>query len=184
MPNTNAHDWLNAHGDYLYRFALARLRDTHLAEDAVRETFLAAVKSANFAEQSAPRTWLTGILKHKIVDTMRKSQRETAVSDILADQDANMDDFFDEKGRWAEPVQTWDVPHEALEQKQFLRVMQDCVNKLPKNLADLFLMREVHEESNEEICKAFEISATNAWVMLYRARTRLRKCMEINWLAT
>ena len=78
MTSPNMHDWLNQHGDYLYRFALARLRDPHLAEDVVQETFLAAIKSPNFAEQSAPRTWLTGILKHKIIDVMRKNVREIA----------------------------------------------------------------------------------------------------------
>ncbi|MGS7457366.1 sigma factor, partial [Mycobacterium tuberculosis] len=69
---TNPHDWLNEHGNYLYRFALARLRDPHQAEDVVQETLLAAIKNPNFAEQSSPRTWLTGILKHKIIDCMRK----------------------------------------------------------------------------------------------------------------
>ena len=91
---STAHEWLNAHGDYLYRFALARLRDAHLAEDAVQETFLAAIKNPNFAAQSSPRTWLTGILKHKIIDTMRKGQREIAVTDLTDDEDADMDEFF------------------------------------------------------------------------------------------
>ena len=74
-PNPN--DWLNEHGDYLYRFALTRLRDQHLAEDAVQETLLAAIKnSAGFTGKSVARTWLTGILKHKIIDIMRRAQRE------------------------------------------------------------------------------------------------------------
>ena len=101
----NTHDWLNQHGDYLYRFALARLRNPHLAEDVVQETFLAAIKSPNFAQQSAPRTWLTGILKHKIIDVMRKNVREVVASDLMSDEDANMDEFFDDKGRWADKPQ-------------------------------------------------------------------------------
>ncbi len=182
MKTNNTHDWLNQHGDYLYRFALARLRDPHLAEDVVQETFLAAIKSPNFAEQSAPRTWLTGILKHKIIDVMRKNVREVVVSDLMSDEDANMDEFFDEKGHWADKPQKWDMPEDALEQKQFLGVLQTCMEKLPTKLAQLFLMRDVHETDNEEICKELNISATNAWVMLYRARMGLRKCLEINWL--
>ena len=182
MTTENMHDWLNQHGDYLYRFALARLRDPHQAEDVVQETFMAAIKSPNFAEQSAPRTWLTGILKHKIIDLMRKNVREVAASDLMSEADANMDEFFDEAGHWAENPLPWDMPENALEQKQFLGILQTCMDKLPVKLAQLFLMRDIHETDNEEICKELDISSTNAWVMLYRARMGLRKCLEINWL--
>jgi RNA polymerase sigma-70 factor (ECF subfamily) len=182
MTTTNPHLWLNDHGDYLYRFALARLRDPHQAEDVVQETFLAAIKSPNFAEQSSPRTWLTGILKHKIIDVMRKGIREVVASDLMADEDANMDEFFDDTGHWAEKPLAWDIPHEALEQKQFLGVLQNCVDKLPAKLAAMFMLRDVQETDNEEICKELNITATNAWVMLYRARMSVRKCLEIHWL--
>ena len=183
MTTANIHNWLDEHGDYLYRFALARLRDPHQAEDVVQETFLAAIKSANFAEQSAPRTWLTGILKHKIIDVMRKNVRETVVSDIIDEsEDMTDDDFFDAKGHWVDKPQDWGMPVGALEQKQFLGVLQACMEKLPSKLAQLFLMRDVHETDNEEICKELNITATNAWVMLYRARLGLRKCLEINWI--
>ena len=182
MTKDNGHEWLNEHGDYLYRFALARLRDAHLAEDVVQETFLAAIKSPSFAEQSTPRTWLTGILKHKIIDVMRKSQREVVATDLMNEEDDSMDEFFDSTGHWIEPPQAWDVPDDALEQKQFFGILQACMDKLPKKLATLFLMRDVHETENEEICKELEITTTNAWVMLYRARMSLRKCLEINWL--
>jgi RNA polymerase sigma-70 factor (ECF subfamily) len=181
MTSPNMHDWLNEHGDFLYRFALARLRDPHQAEDVVQETFLAAIKS-NFSGDSAPRTWLTGILKHKIIDVMRKSVREVAASDLVTDEDANIDEFFDEKGHWIDKPQAWDIPEDALEQKQFLSILQTCMDKLPAKSAQLFMMRDVHETDNEEICKELSISTTNAWVMLYRARMGLRKCLEINWL--
>jgi RNA polymerase sigma-70 factor, ECF subfamily len=182
MNNTNAHDWLIEHGDYLYRFALARLRDPHQAEDVVQETLMAAIKSPDFAGQSSPRTWLTGILKHKIIDAMRKSVREVAATNLMSDEDANMDEFFDETGHWEDKPMAWDMPQEALEQKQFLTVLQHCMDKLPAKLATLFMMRDVHETDNEEICKELNITSTNAWVMLYRARMGMRKCLEINWL--
>lgn len=182
MTTASAHDWLSEHGDYLYRFALARLRDTHQAEDVVQETFVAAIKSNNFAEQSSPRTWLTGILKHKIIDIMRKGNREISVSDLLADVDTEMDDFFDAKGHWEDKPQAWDVPDNELEQKQFLKVLQTCIDKIPNKLATLFMMRDVEERDNEEICKELNITSTNAWVMLYRARMGIRKCLEINWI--
>ena len=182
MTTPNIHSWLNAHGDYLYRFALARLRDPHLAEDVVQETFLAAIKSPSFAQQSAPRTWLTGILKHKIIDVMRKNVREISASDLIDDEDANVDDFFDDAGHWVDKPLKWDMPENALEQKQFLGILQTCMEKLPAKSAQIFMMRDVHETENEEICKELNISTTNAWVMLYRARLGLRKCLEINWL--
>lgn len=187
MAEISAHDWLVEHGDYLYRFALARLRDPDQAEDAVQETLLAAIQSQTYAGQSAPRTWLTGILKHKIIDLMRKQMREHAVDDFSENlpEEAGMEDFFDETGHWAEKPQSWggfmSGPQSALEQKQFLTVLQTCLDRLPKKLASLFLLREVHEEDNEKICKELAISPTNAWVMLYRARMGLRKCLELNW---
>ena len=178
----HAHDWLTEHGDYLYRFALARLRDQHQAQDVVQETFMAAIKSDTFAGQSSPRTWLTGILKHKIIDLMRKSHQETNVSALLSDEDANMDEFFDQAGHWAEAVKDLNMPESALEQKHFLTILQTCVDKIPNKLATLFMMRDIHETDNAEICKKLNISPTNAWVMLYRARMHIRKCLEINWI--
>jgi len=180
------HAWLAEHGDYLYRFALARLRDPYQAEDVVQETLLAAIQNQSFEGRSAPRTWLTGILKHKIIDLMRKQVREQPMEDIGEDlpDEPGMDEFFlDDKRHWDEAPQRWDVPENELEQKQFFITLQDCMDRLPKKLASLFMLREVQEEDNEEICKVLGITATNAWVMLYRARMSLRKCMELNWLS-
>lgn len=184
MTNQTPHDWLNEHGDYLYRFALARLRDPHLAEDLVQETLLAAIQNQSYEGKSAPRTWLTGILKHKIVDLIRKQSREERIQDIsqnLADEDFT-DEFFNESGHWTDKPAIWVSPDGELEQKQFLAVLQACMDRLPKKLAGLFLMREILEEDNESICKELEISTTNAWVMLYRARMGLRQCLELHWL--
>ncbi len=181
----NVNDWLNEHGDYLYRFALARLRDPHQAEDAVQETMLAAIKNNSFEGDSSARTWLTGILKHKIIDLQRKLIREQPISDLvdLDASDTSMDDFFDKSGHWLEKPQTLEMPENALQQKQFLSVLNTCMNKLPAKLAAIFMLRDVHESDNENICKELNITATNAWVMLYRARMGLRKCLETNWMA-
>jgi RNA polymerase sigma-70 factor (ECF subfamily) len=180
----NINDWLNDHGDYLYRFALARLRDPHQAEDAVQETMLAAIKNNSFEGESSARTWLTGILKHKIIDLQRKRLREMPLSDVI-DVDASdtaMDDFFDQRGHWVDKPQQWEMPDNALEQKQFLSVLAKCLERLPAKLSGIFMMRDVQEIDNEIICKELEITATNAWVMLYRARMGLRKCLEMNWI--
>lgn len=182
----NVNDWLNEHGDYLYRFALARLRDPYLAEDVVQETMLTAIKHNNFEGNSSARTWLTGILKHKIIDQQRKSIREQPISNVinLDAADMSMDDFFDQTGHWLEKPQSFNMPENSLEQKQFLSVLDSCMNKLPKKLKAIFMLRDVQETENENICKVLDISATNAWVMLYRARMGLRKCLEINWINT
>ena len=186
MHTQTTSDWLAEHGDYLYRFALARLRDSHQAEDVVQETMLAALQNNSFAGQSSPRTWLTGILKHKIIDVLRKQVREVSLgesadhgNDLLERPD--MDEFFMEDGHWADKPQAWGKPDGELEQKQFFGVLQNCMEKLPKKLAAIFTLRDIEEE-NEKICKDLEITTTNAWVMLYRARMTLRKCLELNWI--
>lgn len=122
-----------------------------LGEDVVQETFLAAIKSPNFAEQSAQRTWLTGILKHKIIDLIRKQSKEQSLEDVeqIAFDELGMDESFDHTGHWSEAPEDWDIPDNALEQKQFLSVLQSCMDKLPKKLAYLFLLRDLHEDDNE-----------------------------------
>lgn len=182
--STNSHSWLTEHGDYLYRFALVRLRDEHLAEDAVQETLLAAMQGGGFSGKASPRTWLTGILKHKIIDQFRRAKREQPLEEEVANDmiEPGMDEFFAEDGHWDEsPVPLGD-PARLAEQTQFWQVMQNCLERLPKQLARLFMLREIEEKENEEICKELDISTTNAWVMLYRARMGMRKCLEINWL--
>ncbi len=183
--NATSHDWLNEHGDYLFRFAMARLRDATMAEDVVQETMLAAIQSKSFAGQSSQRTWLTGILKHKIIDLVRMQSRELVLEDVEEGlpNEPGLDDYFDEDDRhWNSPPQEWGSPDGELEQQQFLTVLQDCMAKLPKNLSRLFMLRDVLEEENENICKELKITTTNAWVMLYRARMGLRQCLELNWL--
>lgn len=182
--HSNLNDWLNEHGDYLYRFALARLKDTHQAEDAVQETMLAAIKNNSFEGDSAVRTWLTGILKHKIIDMQRKLMREQPVSDLIDLEASNesMDDFFDKTGHWLDRPQSFDMPDHALEQSQFLSILDACMQKLPLKLKAIFMLRDVDEMDNENICKELDITTTNAWVMLYRARMGLRKCLEMHWI--
>lgn len=182
-------DWLADHGDYLYRFALARLRDESQAEDAVQETLLAAIQNTSFDGQSSPRTWLTGILKHKIIDIYRKQKRDSSevfIEDVHQhlDDGADMNDFFTERGAWSEKPQLWTKPDGELEQKQFFDVLQACMSKLPAKLLAIFTLRDIEEEENEKICKDLDITPTNAWVMLYRARMSLRKCLEFNWMGS
>jgi RNA polymerase sigma-70 factor (ECF subfamily) len=177
----NPVEWLERHGDYLYRFAMFRVRDESVAEDLVQETLLAALESIDrFSGKSSERTWLVAILKHKIIDHFRKSNRET-VYDFSESTD---EDFFQPNGYW-KPEQvsaTWnDNPSALVENKEFWKIVERCLSALPSRIAAAFTLREIDGLSSEEVCRVLEISPNNLWVMLHRARTQLRREMEINF---
>ena len=169
---------------YLLRFALLRLRDKSAAEDAVQEALLAAIQGAErFAGQSSVRTWLVGILKHKIIDNLRKSSRERSADSA---DDAGVEDlegFFASDGHFAEPPGEWESPEKALEERRFFEALERCLQGLPKNVARAFILRELMGLGTDEICKELGISASNCWVMLYRARLNLRACLERTWFS-
>ncbi len=176
---------IHTHRGYLLRVALLQLRDNELAEDVVQDTLLAALQGAEgFSGRSSLKTWLTGILKHKIVDAIRKKGRGPVFSSL--DEECQIDDFdalFDESGHWENPPADWGDPETQLSRKEFFDVMQFCLEKLPPNTARVFMMREVMELEGDEICKELAISSTNLWVILYRARVALRLCLEQHWFA-
>jgi RNA polymerase sigma-70 factor (TIGR02943 family) len=165
----------------LTRFARAQLRNDAWADDAVSETVLAAlVKPQAFAGQSQLKTWLIGILKHKVVDQIRRHSRE--VSATTADDDEDIDALlFDHTGHWREAPAEWGDPDRVLAQRQFFEVLEACVENLPGVQGRVFLMREWLELDTPEICKELNITATNLWVLLHRARLRLQVCMQRNW---
>jgi RNA polymerase sigma-70 factor (ECF subfamily) len=174
-------NWLDKHGDYLYRCALRRLREPQVAEDLVQETFLAAFQARErFAHASSERTWLVGILKHKIIDHLRKKHREQPLSNF-GPTDSVLDDWFDSRGHWKKSVKPAPSPGAAFERQEFWNVLSGCLGKLPEHLAHAFVLREMDEQNTGEICKALDITPTNLWVMLHRARLRLWRCLEIRW---
>jgi RNA polymerase sigma-70 factor (ECF subfamily) len=177
---------LDTHRRYLLRVAQLQLRDGDLAEDVVQETLLAALKARDgFSGKSTVKTWLTGILKHKIVDAIRQRQRAPIVMASL-DEETDLEDFeplFKDNGAWAAPPAEWGDPENALSRREFFDVMEMCLEKLPPNTARVFVMREVMDLTTEEICKELSITANNLWVILYRARMALRLCLEQNWFA-
>lgn len=176
--------WLEKHGSALYRFALARLRDPHKAEEVVQDTLVAALQShARFAGGSSVRTWLTGILKHKIMDQFRHEARASPLEapERLSSENQDVDDeLFDANGSWRENVSDWGNPEDALERSQLRAILQHCLSALPERLSRLFMLSEVMEESTETICQEMDVSPTNVWTMLYRARMGLRQCLEQN----
>ena len=149
----------------------------------MQDTLLAALAGqTGFTGRSSLRTWLTGILKHKIVDTIRRQSRERPASDLEANADTGeFDSLFDRRGHWEVSPQTWEQPEGALGQKQFLAALEACLGALPERTARAFMMREHLGLETAEICKELGISATHCWVMLHRARMALRLCLEKNW---
>jgi RNA polymerase sigma-70 factor (ECF subfamily) len=170
---------------YLLRFARLQLRNPEAAEDAVQEALTAALAAgAGFRGQSNVRTWLTGILKHKIIDAIRRSSRELASGAF--DEDPEVADLgykFKGNGHWAERPGGWTEPDSALERKQFLAALERCLERLPARTAQAFMMREHLGLETSEICKELGVTATHCWVLLYRARMALRQCLEAHWSA-
>jgi RNA polymerase sigma-70 factor (TIGR02943 family) len=168
----------------LLKYARLQLRNPAWAEDAVSETLLAALeKPQAFAGQSQLKTWLIGILKHKLIDQIRRNSRE--ISSSASDEDGvDLDELlFKPDGHWREMPQDWGDPEQALRQMEFMKVLEACVDHLPGQQGRLFMMREWLELETDEICKVLAISPTNLWVMLHRARLRLRDCLQLNWFS-
>lgn len=175
-------DWVDRYGDYLFRYAMLRLRDRSAAEDLVQETFLAALKARHsFSGDSSEGTWLVGILKHKIADHFRRRSREVPLpgGDL---PDPPGDDPFDAGGRWATGPAEWGGnPADLVRQKAFVDQLKKCLSGLPPNHANAFTLREIEGADTEEICKVLNVTATNLWVILHRARMQLRRCLETHW---
>jgi RNA polymerase sigma-70 factor (ECF subfamily) len=172
--------WLAEHGDVLYRFALARVRQRTVAEDLVQETLLAALSAQkNFKGDSSERTWLIGILKNKLIDHWRKSSREAP----SPTDDETVDRLFedDAEQHWRQEPKAWANPDSALQDKQFWAVLQECLKGLPENQARAFCLTEFDGLPGAEVCKVLNVASTNFWVLLYRARVRLRQCLENEW---
>jgi RNA polymerase sigma-70 factor (ECF subfamily) len=180
--NTDFRSQVEAQRSYLLRYASLQLRDQAAAEDAVQETLVAALAGEkSFGGRSNLRTWLTGILKHKIIDTIRRSTREaTLVREPLGELD-DLDALFIADGHWAEPPSAWSDPDASLEQKQFFAALEQCLAGLPAKTAQAFMMREHLGLDASEICKELGVTSTHYWVLLYRARVALRECLQSSW---
>jgi len=176
----NSDAWVDRYGDALFHFALARVNKREIAEDLVQETFLAAVQSQErFKGQSSEKTWLFGILKHKVVDHYRKNKTTVFAQDLSNGYD-NLDGFFNAKGGWQIRPQHWSAnPGKSQEVKEALDHFYQCLSGLPQRTADVFVYREIDGLGTDEICKLLGITSANCWVILYRARMLLRKCLEL-----
>lgn len=174
-------NWIDNYADYLYNYTITRVNDADVAKDLVQETFLAGLKSAdNFLGKASERTWLVSILKRKIIDYYRKINSRKGQAEVRI----NFHESGDNEGSWLEErvPQSWnDTSSSSIENEELKEQLEKCINALPEKYAMVFRMKTILEYETEEICKELNISSSNLWVMIHRARTQLRKCMEDNW---
>jgi RNA polymerase sigma-70 factor (ECF subfamily) len=199
-PNTNTiikglepEKWVERYSDYLYSFAYARLRKEEVAEDLVQDTFFSALRARDtFLANASEKTWLISILKRKIIDHYRKksTQNELSILDKPIegeDGSSSSDHFFGMAagaGHWSEGAtpQPWRRDFEtSVESDQFYDILKKCITKMPEKTAAAFTLKNFDDMDTEEICKELNISASNFWVMMHRAKLMLRECMEKNW---
>lgn len=186
MMTLDPHKWVATHADYLYAYALSRINDEELARDLVQETFLAALQNARgFAGKSSERTWLTAIMKNKVVDVYRK--RALGLK-ITGNEGAvhGQDDFFEEdNGHWKAyclPQAFGIEDKDHLVTKEFDVVLKRCMQKLPALWTAVFTMKHIDDEPTDIICAQMKVSAANFWVIIHRTKVNLRACLEKNWI--
>jgi RNA polymerase sigma-70 factor (ECF subfamily) len=179
--------WLTRYGDYLYSLAMLKVGHKETAEDLVQETFIAAIKAKDsFRNDSAEKTWLAAILKNKIIDHYRKNDVLKHTTTYLADTDNSFTEHFFDKvnGHWlaeAAPQQWKEQADTTVNRNEFYRILRYCLQKMPPRLIPVFAARFLEEEESDTICKEFNISSSNYWVLIHRAKVLMRSCLEKNW---
>jgi RNA polymerase sigma-70 factor (ECF subfamily) len=173
--------WIDKYADYLFNYAITRVNDSDLAKDLVQETFFSGLKSAkNFEGKATERTWLISILKRKIIDHYRKINSTKGKAEVRM----NFYEKGENEGNWIEErvPQSWDNASEKeIENQELKEQLAACIDKLPEKYALVFRLKTIEDFGTEEICKELDITSSNLWVIIHRARTQLRKCMEDNW---
>jgi RNA polymerase sigma-70 factor (ECF subfamily) len=173
--------WVESHGDVLFRFAMVRVRDRAVAEDLVQETLLAAIQSlGSLAQVSSERSWLVGILRHKVLDYFRQRARDQRLWDDSVEP-TDAESAFDGRGGWKAAPGEWESPERSLERDEFFATFGLCIDALPPNLRTTFALREFDGIGSEDLAETLGTTKNNLWVMLSRARQRLRDCLERHW---
>jgi len=183
MSNDTANPelWLQEHGDYLFRYGLSRLHNEELASDMVQETLLAAWRGhERFKGDSSLRTWLVGIMKHKIIDHIRKEIRNRKINDRLENDPTST--LFSEDGSWQHSPAAWhDNPEDRCNDSQFRGILDTCLEHLPEKQRRVFEMRELIGDDSEVICNTHDITPTHLHVLMHRARLALQVCLQKHW---
>ncbi|MDV7186339.1 sigma-70 family RNA polymerase sigma factor [Lutibacter sp. TH_r2] len=177
----NPNKWVKAHADYLFNYTISRVNNHEIAKDLVQETFFAGLKAMkNFQGKASERTWLISILKRKIIDYYRKINSAKGKAEVKV----NFYTDGEKEGEWLEervPTNWNNEAEKNIENDELKEVLETCINKLPEKYEMVFRMKTMQQYETEEICKELDITSSNLWVIIHRARTQLRKCMEDNW---
>jgi len=163
------------HSDYLLSFAMSKLQDLELAKDLVQDTFVSAItKLETFEKRSSIRTWLTSILNRKIIDHWRKA--ETRYTDPVSS-------YFDQEGR----ARHWIIDKynkesvenvvDKISKEEATLELYNCIEKLPEKWRGVIASKYLEEKVSEDICKEMEITSSNLWVIIHRAKLLLRDCL-------
>jgi len=185
--------WVSLYADYLYSYAVARLGDEEQARDLVQETFLAALeRTEQFRGESSERTWLTAILKHKVIDVYRRRNsglRATGGADRAemdgADREPEQEFFEADNGHWKEayaPRALGMEDADPLTNKELGSILQRCLQKLPALWFSVFSMKHMDEAATEMICDQLKLTPSNFWVIIHRAKLNLRACIQKAWV--
>jgi RNA polymerase sigma-70 factor (ECF subfamily) len=186
MPDKPLHTldpnkWIDLHSDYMYNYTITRVSDHEIAKDLVQETFLSSLKAMkNFKGQASERTWLISILKRKIIDHYRKKNSKKGKAEVRMS-------FYEDgenNGKWIEeraPDEWGNDGEKQIENTELKSTLEKCIDNLPEKYRMVFLLKTVQEFGTEEICNELDITSSNLWVIIHRARLQLRKCIEENW---
>lgn len=177
----NPDKWIDLHADYLFNYTISRVNDREMAQDLVQETFLAGLKSMkNFKGEASERTWLISILKRKIIDHYRKinSNKGKAEVRITSNNESETEgDWLEE--RVADPFDK--TAEDTMQNTELGEAILNCLSKLPEKQAEVFRMKTIEGIETEAICNELNITASNLWVIIHRARTAMALCLKENW---
>ncbi|MBT8325682.1 MAG: sigma-70 family RNA polymerase sigma factor [Winogradskyella sp.] len=178
----NPNLWVDLYSDYLFNYSISRVSDRAIAQDLVQETFLAGLKSMlNFKGEASERTWLISILKRKIIDHYRKINSKKGQAEVRINYNTNEDsegDWLEE--RVADPFDK--TAEDQLMNEELGDAIYHCLDKLPKKQAEVFKLKNILGYDTDTICNELNITPSNLWVIIHRARTALADCMEEKWL--
>lgn len=181
LSSFNPNEWVNKYADALYAYTVVRVNDSGLAEDIVQDTFLSAWKARDtYQGQASEKNWLYTICKNKIIDHYRKQSRNIV-------QPSNKEEamYFDEQEHWTGETapNEWGINYDQpVETKEFYTILEKCKMKLKDVQQSVFVMKYMEDLDSNEICKALNITPSNFWVLIHRAKLHLRKCLEKNWV--
>ena len=187
--NLDPNNWVKNYADYLYNFAYYRVNNQELAEDLVQDTFLSGIKGKNtYKGEASEKTWLVSILKNKIIDYYKKaSTKNESPLQLNEEESPSYDYFFDKKkmGHWqnnTSPKEWGDVSDSQTETKEFYKILENCLEKLPVKWKGIFSMSLLDDQDAKIVCKEFNLSSSNFWVIMHRAKLQVRECLEKNWI--